>query len=78
MAVTSRTFKNGNSEAVRLPKEVGFGIGVEVEIERKGDVVTLSPKRMTPRQLVEALRKLPKPSSVQKRVIILPPKRPGL
>jgi antitoxin VapB len=30
----TRTFKSGNSEAVRLPKGMGFGIGTEVRVER--------------------------------------------
>jgi len=42
---TSRTFKSGNSEAVRLPKEVAFGLDVEVTIVRSGDVLTIYPKR---------------------------------
>ena len=41
-ATTSRTFKSGNSEAVRLPKGFGFGPGTEVRIEREGDQVVLT------------------------------------
>jgi hypothetical protein len=37
----SRTFKNGNSEAVRLPKDVAFGDGVELIIVRSGDVMSI-------------------------------------
>ena len=37
MAVTSRTFRSGNSDAVRLPKEISVGPGVErVEEEVRG------------------------------------------
>ncbi len=36
-AHASRTFKSGNSEAIRLPKGLGFGVGTEVRIERDGD-----------------------------------------
>jgi antitoxin VapB len=39
---TARTFKSGNSEAVRLPKGYGFGPGTEVRIERDGDRVVLT------------------------------------
>lgn len=78
MAVTSRTFKSGNSDAVRLPKDITFGPGVEVEIERTGDVVTMRPKRMTPRQLVDALDKLPKPATVGNRPPFIAPLRKGL
>jgi antitoxin VapB len=77
-AHTTRTFKSGNSEAVRLPKELGFGPGTEVEVLREGDVVTIRRKRMTNRELVEALRKLPKPSYIQDREPFEFPERPGL
>jgi antitoxin VapB len=39
--VNTRTFKSGNSEVVRLPKGLGFGIGTEVNIERSGDTLTI-------------------------------------
>ncbi|WP_114950985.1 antitoxin [Sphingosinicella terrae] len=80
MKVThSRTFRSGNSEAVRLPKEVAFGGEVDVEIIRSGDVLTIRPRsKLTPRQLVEALEKLPKPAHVQERETIEFPERPGL
>lgn len=42
-AVSTRTFKSGNSEAVRLPQGLGFGIGTEVLIEREAGRVTLTP-----------------------------------
>jgi antitoxin VapB len=38
----ARTFKSGNSEAVRLPKGIGFGPGTEVRIEREGNRVVLT------------------------------------
>ncbi|MFC0633346.1 AbrB/MazE/SpoVT family DNA-binding domain-containing protein [Brevundimonas balnearis] len=63
---------------MRLPKEVTFGPGVEVEIERHGDVVTMRPKRMSPRELVEALEAMPKPATIQKRPPFIAPKRKGL
>ena len=45
--VTSRVFRSGNSEAVRLPKAVAFGQEVEVTIVKTGDVLTISPKRLS-------------------------------
>lgn len=78
MSVTSRTFRSGNSDAVRLPKEISFGTGVEVEIERKGDVVTISPKRKSVKDMLAKLRSLPKPSSISVRQEIEIPERPGL
>lgn len=38
----ARIFKNGDSQAVRLPKEYRFS-GKEVYISRRGDTVILSP-----------------------------------
>lgn len=40
---TTRVFKSGNSQAVRLPKEFRFN-GDEVEIFRRGDEVVLREK----------------------------------
>lgn len=77
-AYRTKTFRSGNSEAVRLPKEIGFGDGVEVEIARVGDTVTIRRKRMTPAEMVEALRRLPKPDYIEERVPIEFPERTGL
>ncbi|MBU6166720.1 MAG: AbrB/MazE/SpoVT family DNA-binding domain-containing protein [Alphaproteobacteria bacterium] len=42
LTTTARTFKSGNSEAVRLPKGFGFGPGAQVQIERDGNRVVLT------------------------------------
>jgi antitoxin VapB len=47
-SIVSRTFKSGNSEAVRLPKGLGFGVGVAVRIERDGDRVVLRAAHAQP------------------------------
>jgi len=78
MPVTSRTFRSGNSDAVRLPKEISFGPGIEVEIERKGDVVTISPKQKSVKEMLAKLRSLPKPDSIGVRHEVEIPERPGL
>lgn len=78
MTVTSKTFRSGNSDAVRLPKEVTFGPGVEVEIERRGDVVTMVRKRPSIQEMLDKLEALPKPSSIQKRPPFIAPLRKGL
>lgn len=75
--VTTRTFRSGNSEAVRLPKEVAFGIDVELTAVRSGDVLTIYPKRASMAELVEHLRSLPAPSSIQERDVDEIPERPG-
>jgi antitoxin VapB len=73
---TGRTFRSGNSEAVRLPRDMAFGEGVELELIKSGNVLTIRPKpKMTPRELVEALAKLPKPETVQEREPIEWPER---
>lgn len=42
---TVSIFKNGKNQAVRLPADMAYeGIG-ELEITRKGDVITLRPVR---------------------------------
>jgi antitoxin VapB len=41
----TRTFKSGNSEAVRLPQGIGFGVGVSVNVERDGERVVITPTR---------------------------------
>ena len=64
---TGRTFKSGNSEAVRLPKDLGFGLGVELVLERSGEVLTIRRKRPSIAQMLDELEKLPKPSSIEVR-----------
>ena len=71
-AVNSKTFKSGNSVAVRLPKGIGFAPGLDVVVERNGDVVTIRPvadpaeEKRKVRELIETLRALPKPPYVEK------------
>jgi antitoxin VapB len=68
MAVTeSRTFRSGDSEAVRLPRNVAFGCEVEVTIVRSGDVLTIYPARKPIAELVKQLEELPRPSEFEAR-----------
>jgi antitoxin VapB len=77
--VTSRTFRSGNSEAVRLPKEFAFGEGVEIEIMKTGEGITIRRKsRYSGKDLVDALNALPKPRKPMKREPIEFPERAGL
>jgi antitoxin VapB len=81
---TSRTFKSGNSEAVRLPKGLGFGIGTDVTFERKGDALVLRPvknadeERAAIKELVRRLREIGPAGEVEAREPIEFPDRPGL
>jgi antitoxin VapB len=76
MGAVTKTFKSGNSVAVRLPKELGIPEGVELEIDEAGGGWMVRRKaRYSGRDLVEALEKLPKPKTKMKRVRIEFPKR---
>jgi antitoxin VapB len=44
MSMRTRVFQSGNSQAVRIPKEIQFDrLDVEYEIERQGDVIIIRP-----------------------------------
>lgn len=51
---TAKLFKNGESQAVRLPKEFRFE-GDEVLIKKAGNAVVLLPKKKSWDSLVESL-----------------------
>lgn len=55
---TAKLFKNGESQAVRLPKEFRFS-GDEVFIKRVGDAVVLLPKARSWDALIASLAKFP-------------------
>ena len=55
---TAKLFKNGDSQAVRLPKEFRF-TGDEVLIKRVGSAVVLLPKAKSWDTLIESLEKFP-------------------
>ena len=80
----TRTFKSGNSEAVRLPQGIGFGVGVAVNVERDGDRVVITQARDPAEEkrklieLVEALRAVGRSGEIEQRQPIEFPDRPGL
>ncbi|HLH48699.1 MAG TPA: AbrB family transcriptional regulator [Roseiarcus sp.] len=74
----TRTFRSGNSEALRLPREVAYGEDVELVIARSGDVITIYPARLTVPAMIDRLRSLPAPSSIERRDVDELPDRPGL
>lgn len=80
MGAITKAFKSGNSVAVRLPKELGITEGMELEVEREGEKVTITPKpKKSMSGLVARLRQIGAPADgVQKREKIIFPKRPGL
>jgi len=74
----SRTFRSGNSEAVRLPKDVAFGRDVELTIVRSGDVLTIFPRHPPVGELLKRLASLPRPSDIEERDTEELPERPGV
>jgi antitoxin VapB len=74
----SRTFKSGNSEAVRLPKGVAYGAEIEVTIIRSGDVLTIYPTRPPIAALAQRLEALAKPAQIEVRDQETIPEPPGL
>ena len=51
----TRAFRNGNSQAVRIPAELAYeNTDIELEIERQGDELRIRPAR---RSLAGALKK---------------------
>ena len=74
----SKTFKSGNSEALRLPRDVAYGEGVELVIVRSGDVMTIYPAAMSIPSMIERLQSLPAPSKIEQRDVEELPERDGL
>jgi antitoxin VapB len=74
----TRTFRSGNSEALRLPKDVAFGADVELVLVRSGDVLTVYPAAMTLPEMAARLAALPSPRSVEVRDVDDLPDRPSL
>jgi antitoxin VapB len=53
---TAKIFRSGNSQAVRIPKEFQLE-GDEVEIQRRGSVLVLRPRRKSWKALLQSLQK---------------------
>ena len=75
---TGRTFRSGNSEAVRLPRDIAFGADVELTLVRSGDVLTIYPARPPIGDMLKRLEALPRPAAIEVRDEEPPPERPGL
>ena len=72
----TRVFKSGNSQAVRIPAEYAYAdTDVDLEITRLGEVITIFPARKSLKEAVKLLRKMPKPTKVEKRRPIEVPTR---
>jgi antitoxin VapB len=76
--VRTKTFRSGNSQAVRLPRGVAFGDDVELVVVRSGDVITIYPAAATVPQMIARLRELPAPPQIERRDEEDLPERAGL
>lgn len=81
----TRTFRSGDSEAVRLPEGMGFGIGIDLRVERDGDRIVLTPiagpaeEKRKVLDLLAALAAIGRPDDgVQLRPDCEAPERQGL
>lgn len=66
---TTRIFKNGNSQAVRLPKDCRFGPEVrEVELSRDGASIVLTPvqPKAWPKEFWQAFEGKPMPAGFER------------
>lgn len=76
-----KTFKSGNSVAVRLPKELGVDEGQEFTVSKIGSRLQLTPKedgRLSLKQLAERRRELGAiPGPRVGRLKPIPPVRKG-
>jgi antitoxin VapB len=63
----TRTFRSGNSEAVRLPEDFAFGDELELVIIRSGDVMTIYPAKPTIAEMIARLNDLPGPPDIERR-----------
>jgi antitoxin VapB len=82
MNAVTKTFRSGNSEAIRVPKALSFGVGTNVEIKRVGDrliITKVGKSKLTVEEMVARMREIGPPSDgVQEREPFEYPDRPGL
>ena len=82
--IETRTFKSGNSVAIRLPKELGFAADMAVTIERVGNELKIKPlvdpveEKRKLSELVAALRAIGPVGEIETREPIEFPERHGL
>lgn len=80
----TKTFRSGNSVALRLPKALAIGPDERMLIEQDGDVLTIrrlhdpAEEKRKLEQLVADLRAIGRPGVIEKREPIEFPERPGL
>ena len=63
----AKLFQSGNSQAVRLPKDIAFAPDTEVMIVRSGDVLTIYPAALSVPEMLTRLAQMPAPPSIEAR-----------
>lgn len=77
MVATAKVFKNGASQAVRLPKEFRFDVD-QVCVKRIGSAVLLFPKKAAWGLMADALGQVDEDFMAQRRQPPSPDKRSSL
>jgi antitoxin VapB len=73
---TTRVFKSGNSQAVRIPAELAFdNTDQDLTITRHGDVIMIAPARRSMKETIAALLALPDIPMLEERDRIDLPER---
>ena len=55
----TKAFKNGNSQAVRIPAEIAFeSTDIELEIERVGNQIIIQPVAKSPGDFIRRMKPL--------------------
>ena len=62
---TAKLFKNGHSQAVRLPKEFRMA-GTEVYIKKQGEAIVLLPKEKSWKPLFDSLNHFEKDLKIER------------
>ncbi|MGI8840336.1 MAG: antitoxin [Caulobacteraceae bacterium] len=76
--VTRCTFRSGNSQAVRLPREIAFPDDTVLTLVRSDDVLTIYPTRPPVSEMIEKLLSLPGSGSIEVRDTEEIPERPSM
>jgi len=74
---TAKLFKNGQSQAVRLPKEFRMA-GTEVYIKKEGEAIVLLPKDMSWAPLIDSLEHFEKDFKMERNQPVEEQKREPL
>jgi antitoxin VapB len=83
-AIDTKSFKSGNSVAVRFPRGLGLDANIELTITRDGNGYLVQPRRDVAegrrrvRHLVERLLAVGPPDEIEHRDADIFPDRPGL